>query len=477
MTQLAKRGVNVITPKYEIFSAELLANVLEGCSRIMPPVKGFTYAGGCSFQDALARYRVGHGRKAVSIDIGWMRNISIIAETRAYQRQRKRPADFLVEGQTPSALVTRPLFASFSHVIGETKSSSKQLSSYGVGSLAAVELRNWIGKSFQVSVAVFDIMENVPVSAIGDLVVYLDGRSGLNPVHCLIRKSHFTYYALIGCLSDRIHEVNKMHETFDATPNTQSSLLALPLELRLMIYRGVLENIIREGIVCKQVYFETAPLVYRAVYIANRFNRWLDFFQRIGPYNSGLIRFLRVFNHCWLTPCRDEDRDGFKTRGERWKRLFESVRLTCPNIQRLEVCISCCDKDVIPIPTYNPYYNPFESFNSNKLREIEPEDYSQFDECFTYKDLAFVKEVSYFRNIPEIRIMCDFNPLWGFFLHQKLGFILIREDWQSWRLFNPNYFQPDVNLTGCNPSPAIKGVYDLLYCGSRRFNPMEWEPL
>ncbi|KAI0149675.1 hypothetical protein F4776DRAFT_659576 [Hypoxylon sp. NC0597] len=318
IAELKKRGVNVVAPKCDVSSAEDLTKVLEECSQTMPPVKGCinatmvlqdavfdnmtyaqwdltmkskvpsslnlhkllpkdldffillsslngvcgalaqsNYAAGCSFQDALARYRVAHGQKATSIDIGWMRNIGIVAETQAYQRQRKSwddmqkiddtellallsvlcdpseplptqsgsqvllglrtPADFLVKGQTPPALLTRPLFAAFSHVVGEAKNTSKDaavdvaamfkaatdsseriqivikaltqklarsmaispddvelnkpLSSYGVDSLMAVELRNWIGRDFQASVAVFDIMGNVPVSAIGDLVV------------------------------------------------------------------------------------------------------------------------------------------------------------------------------------------------------------------------------------------------------------------------------------------------------------------
>ncbi|KAI1459907.1 hypothetical protein F4805DRAFT_35615 [Annulohypoxylon moriforme] len=318
IAELTGRGVNLVAPQCDVSSVESLAQVLEECSKTMPPVKGCinatmvlqdavfdnmtyaqweltmkskvpaslnlhkllpkdldffillsslngvcgalaqsNYAGGCSFQDALARYRVAHGQKGVSIDIGWMRNIGIVAETQQYQRQRKSwddmqkiddtelmallsvlcdpsepvpsqtgsqvllglrtPADFLVKGQTPPTLLTRPLFAAFSHIIGEAKATSKDanvdiaatfkaatdtseriqivikaltqklarsmaispddvelnkpLSSYGVDSLMAVELRNWIGRDFQAGVAVFDIMGNVPVSAIGDLVV------------------------------------------------------------------------------------------------------------------------------------------------------------------------------------------------------------------------------------------------------------------------------------------------------------------
>ncbi|KAI1260500.1 hypothetical protein F5Y18DRAFT_405602 [Xylariaceae sp. FL1019] len=51
------------------------------------------YSAGCTFQDALAKYRVAQGLKAVSFDIGWMRNIGIIAEREDYQRRRENEAN------------------------------------------------------------------------------------------------------------------------------------------------------------------------------------------------------------------------------------------------------------------------------------------------------------------------------------------------------------------------------------------------
>jgi hypothetical protein len=318
VSELTRRNVDVFTPKCDASSATSLAEVLGSCARTMPPIKGCinaamvlqdavfenmshsqweltirskvqaswnlhhllpqsldffillsslggvlgtvgqsNYAGGCTYQDALARYRVARGQKAVSFDVGWMRNIGIIAETETYQRNRKNandmqqiddtellalltmycdpalpllsvpksqlliglhtPADFLTLGQAPPDVLGRPLFASFSHIVGETTGTisdaavdqaamfrqaadtgdriqiviralamklaramsispddvepSKALSSYGVDSLMAVELRNWIGRDFHADVAVFDIMGGVPIAAIGDLVV------------------------------------------------------------------------------------------------------------------------------------------------------------------------------------------------------------------------------------------------------------------------------------------------------------------
>ncbi|KAJ8123005.1 hypothetical protein ONZ43_g943 [Nemania bipapillata] len=232
--------------------------LLSSLAGICGTVAQSNYAGGCSAQDALARYRTANGKKAVSFDVGWMRNIGIIAEKESYQRNRQQaadmqqiddtellallsfycdpelpllsedksqiliglltPADFLLQGQTPPQMHDRPFFGPFSHVVGPTVSDtsisatenpgtlfrlaketderiqiviralatklaramsilpddvepSKPLSSYGVDSLMAVELRNYIGREFQATVAVFDIMGGVPISSIGDLVV------------------------------------------------------------------------------------------------------------------------------------------------------------------------------------------------------------------------------------------------------------------------------------------------------------------
>lgn len=320
VTQLTTQGVTVFAPLCDASSEASLSRVIDECARGMPPIKGCinaamvlqdgifqenmtlekwelamrtkvqtswnlhrllpdnldffillsslagvvgqmassNYAGGCSFQDALARYRVAQGKRAVSIDIGWMRNIGIIAETVAYQRQRHAaddmrpidraellalltmccnpdassassqvllglgtPADHLAKGQTPPALLDRPLLAAFSYLPGSSASTdrealkrtdadpaslfrkstdsseriqivlhalavklaramsilpedvdpSRELSTYGVDSLMAVDLRNWIGTNFGASVAVFEIMGGVSIADIADLVV------------------------------------------------------------------------------------------------------------------------------------------------------------------------------------------------------------------------------------------------------------------------------------------------------------------
>ncbi|KAI5917692.1 hypothetical protein F4810DRAFT_640865 [Camillea tinctor] len=324
ISELRQQGVEIVAPKCDVSSAESLANVLEHCARTMPPIRGCinaamvlqdaifdnmthaqwtltirskvqtswnlhrllphdldffvllsslagicgtvaqsNYAGGCAAQDALARHRVAAcGQKAVSLDVGWMRNIGIIAEREAYQRHRRAaadmqqiddtellalltlycdpelplpsapdksqvligmltPADFLAQGLPVPEMHERPFYGPFAHAVSadgsggsvnsgvaaedpaalfkqaaetdkriqiviralsvklaramnispEDVEPSKPLSSYGVDSLMAVELRNYIGREFHAAVAVFDIMGGVPIAAIGDLVV------------------------------------------------------------------------------------------------------------------------------------------------------------------------------------------------------------------------------------------------------------------------------------------------------------------
>ncbi|KAL6231689.1 hypothetical protein BDW75DRAFT_243683 [Aspergillus navahoensis] len=205
-------------------------------------------AAGCAVQDALARYHAAHGQRAISLDLGWMHDVGIVAETVAYQRQRhtvndmqpasarkllalldlslhpaksrqelsqsqilfglRTPADILREGKRAPPHLTQPLLPQFSHppmslnpertntsmlesvidpetlfhaaptpqertrivlralsvklaramsITPDDVEPHKGLSEYGVDSLMAVELRNWIVREFEASVAVFDI--------------------------------------------------------------------------------------------------------------------------------------------------------------------------------------------------------------------------------------------------------------------------------------------------------------------------------
>jgi NAD(P)-dependent dehydrogenase (short-subunit alcohol dehydrogenase family)/acyl carrier protein len=221
LAELGAKGVNVVAMQCDVSSESSLAGMLEDCTgRGMPPIRGCinaamvlqdaifqdsmtfaqwdltmrskvqssynlhrllpqdldffvllsslagvvgqmgsaNYSAGCSFQDALARHRLAHDQRALSLDIGWMKNIGIIAETSAYQRQRQRledmqpidagellavltlaldpalplpmpvhaqpgqllfglrtPADLMARGRAVPAVLERPLFAAFAY--------------------------------------------------------------------------------------------------------------------------------------------------------------------------------------------------------------------------------------------------------------------------------------------------------------------------------------------------------------------------
>lgn len=221
------------------------------------------YAAGCTFQDALARLRCSSGQKAISIDLGLMQSIGVIAESESLQRRLDKsdrqflapikekeflslldifcdperpcpsvdesqiavglvtPGEMLARSLEPPEMVLGPLFAPFSQVRGlaglqdtsttETRSVARASElfrqaqsveeqvnivtgllvrklaralsiqpddvdadqpphAFGVDSLVAVELRNWIAKEFMADVPVFEIMGGRSIAAIGDLV-------------------------------------------------------------------------------------------------------------------------------------------------------------------------------------------------------------------------------------------------------------------------------------------------------------------
>jgi acyl carrier protein len=230
--------------------------LLSSISGIVGNPSQANYAAGCTFQDAVARERVQHGKKAVSIDLGVMRTIGVIAETEALQKNYEddrsygqieeeeflallniycdpnrplstpdkshvtmglnTPADSITRGVEPLEFLQRPLFSRFAQPRGmlQTSGSSTNISpatlfrqaesaeeratvvveslakklaralsiqpdevdvdrplhAFGVDSLVAVELRNWLGKEFAADVPVFEIMGGRTVAAIGELV-------------------------------------------------------------------------------------------------------------------------------------------------------------------------------------------------------------------------------------------------------------------------------------------------------------------
>ena len=127
------------------------------------------YAAGNTYQDALAQHRRALGLKATSIDLGWMRDVGIVAENEKYSRGKEAAADlvaitekeflallevycdpelehgaedmeaqpiiglvtparFRAKGIEPPSWIERPLFAALAQteLVGETADSSPE---------------------------------------------------------------------------------------------------------------------------------------------------------------------------------------------------------------------------------------------------------------------------------------------------------------------------------------------------------------
>ena len=213
------------------------------------------YAAGCTFQDALAQYRTRNGQKGLSIDLGVVRDVGVVAEFEGVQKKLtsgiresrpiseaeilvflemycdpenqptasshitmglNTPTDFLIQGIEPPDFMERPLFAAHatahsgqgnsaagghinygalfrqaeaaedraSIVFGslanklaralsvkpEDIDANQPLHVFGVDSLVATEIRNWVAKEFAAEVAVFELMGGRSVAAICELV-------------------------------------------------------------------------------------------------------------------------------------------------------------------------------------------------------------------------------------------------------------------------------------------------------------------
>lgn len=232
--------------------------LLSSASGVIGNAGQSNYAAGCTFQDSLSQFRVYHGQKAVSIDLGPMRTVGVVAENEGLKRSyEKYPGLTPIEEEefltlldilcspeyhpptstarsqvsmgivTPAELVLaaddlplehmhRSLFAYFSRagaasgnsvptnsvdstalfrqaeneeemtsivveslvrkliralsIQAEVVDPDRPLNSYGVDSLVAVELRNWIIKEFAADVPVFEFMSGKTILAIGQLV-------------------------------------------------------------------------------------------------------------------------------------------------------------------------------------------------------------------------------------------------------------------------------------------------------------------
>nr|XP_036584024.1 uncharacterized protein CTRU02_06155 [Colletotrichum truncatum]KAF6793283.1 hypothetical protein CTRU02_06155 [Colletotrichum truncatum] len=209
------------------------------------------YGAGCTFQDALAQYRRSKGLPAVSLDLGIIHDVGVLAETGMTDNLRDWAASFgireqqlqnliriaiqdqitgagVVEAQIPTGFaslraanaagIPRPSYLSDtrfailaadgrltdqgSHRLDAAKVSksvaeartvvsemltykvaqclkvaedevdpAKSLPSYGINSLVAIEIRNWIFREIKAEVTIFNLIAPVPLSKLVDKIV------------------------------------------------------------------------------------------------------------------------------------------------------------------------------------------------------------------------------------------------------------------------------------------------------------------
>jgi acyl carrier protein len=137
--------------------------LLSSVSGVIGNLGQSNYAAGCTFQDALARHRSQRGQKAISIDLGVMRSVGVVAETERLQQHfqgskgfiqieeaeflslldiccdpsyhpegkqcqmvmgLETPASLLARSLEPPEILERPLFAYFSQLPGRSDSSN-----------------------------------------------------------------------------------------------------------------------------------------------------------------------------------------------------------------------------------------------------------------------------------------------------------------------------------------------------------------
>lgn len=82
-------NLHKLLPKLDFFI------LLSSVSGIIGNTGQANYAAGCTFQDSLAQYRTYHGQKAISIDLGPMSTVGVVAETEFLQQHFGRSQGFV----------------------------------------------------------------------------------------------------------------------------------------------------------------------------------------------------------------------------------------------------------------------------------------------------------------------------------------------------------------------------------------------
>ncbi|KAL7629716.1 hypothetical protein AAE478_001239 [Parahypoxylon ruwenzoriense] len=277
--------------------------------------------------------------------------------------------------------------------------------------------------------------------------------------------------------------------TFEcSTPACNSHLLLLPYELRRNIWHRVLHSdklvtindehargiyrprfsAIRLLRTCKQIHAETAPIVYRKMEVYGGFDHWVGFFHKIGTRNLSLVRDLSLHYGCNRnTPshiCLGSCCDFFGS----WSILFKELMEAKPGLRSLTLplfpcdcawaCLSAMQHVYFASEVFQDESSPFHPLQISSLvnKEIK---FPINNDLLIFKSIVNLCRRS---NVAKIVMTGDFNPLWGHFLHKKLGFISKRSssgDTNTWTLADPDGLYT-LDLKGYALSRRHKDIYD-----------------
>ncbi|KAI1633233.1 hypothetical protein F4809DRAFT_644669 [Biscogniauxia mediterranea] len=169
ISELVMKGVCIQTPCCDAANRVSLRSTLASYLEKMPPIKGciqaamvMTLAGynaGNTYQDALARYRVTQGERAASLDIGGVVDGGYLTGLDKFISGMRRAKEF-VPMCTRKVCALLDVYCDPNTTLSRETIScrdridkQKPMHSYGLDSLSAIDLRNWVRNVFNTRLA------------------------------------------------------------------------------------------------------------------------------------------------------------------------------------------------------------------------------------------------------------------------------------------------------------------------------------
>lgn len=258
------------------------------------------------------------------------------------------------------------------------------------------------------------------------------------------------------------------------TPQTRRSFLSLPVETREMIYKELFAFRVKHGITsfhpgqmywrrvartnmsllrtCKIIHLEASRIFYKKVVISGHYEDWIEFLcTRIGR-NAKFVQELEIHCRCqfyYRIPGFVKSNYHLEEEWEYFWKLLEALPKTL-NLRHFKLkAMPCRDTDVV----------------RQNIRYCHRQ-------CHIYPRIEFPKYLAEFKDVETLELSGQFNPIWAYALHARLGFLVKRDypyllmygtgpETCTWTFVNTNYSEKttDQSLWGYKQS-SIEGIYD-----------------